>query len=297
VLDERMPQMKAPPRAETTGRRATLARWLTNPDNPLTARVLVNRLWQHHFGRGIVGTPSDFGRMGDKPTHPELLDWLAGEFIASGWSMKAMHRLIVTSATYRQSAQCRAEAAKTDPENRLLWRMNRRRLEGETLRDAMLAVSGRLNLKPGGPSIFPELPAELAVARGGWPVTKDERERDRRSVYVFVKRNLRYPFFGEFDAPDTNESCARRHISTTAPQALMLLNGRFTNEMAQAFAVRLKRETGTQPKQIIERAYRLALGRPSDAKESRLATAFLDHAELTDFCHVLLNLNEFMYVE
>jgi hypothetical protein len=318
ALDDRPATIPTPaPGARTTGRRTVLARWLTRPDHALTARVMVNRLWQHHFGRGLVGTPSDFGAQGERPTHPELLDWLAREFVASGWSLKAMHRLMVTSATYRQSAEGNSATVKADPENRLLGRMARRRLEGEALRDAMLAVSGQLNLKMGGPSVFPELPAELGVPRGGWPVSPDVHERNRRSIYVFVKRNLRYPLFGAFDAPDSNETCARRNVSTNAPQALMLLNGKITLDIARAFAGRVLDAAGTEPGAVVEHAYRLALGRPPDAAERRLSADFLARersiprlsaagpgqpdpaftAAVTDFCHVLLNLNEFAYVD
>jgi hypothetical protein len=281
--------------SKTTGRRSVLARWLTDRNNPLTARVMVNRLWQHHFGRGIVGTPGDFGAMGEKPSHPELLDWLACEFVESGWSLKAMHRLMVTSAAYRQGTAWRKEAARVDPDNRLLWRMNRRRLEGEALRDAMLAVSGQLNLQAEGPSVYPELPAELEKPRGGWPVNKEVHERNRRSIYVFVKRNMRFPFFAIMDAPDSNETCSRRHVTTSAPQALMLVNGKFTLDMAKALAERVKGEcdTGTR----VDRIYRLALGRPPDAKEEVLALAFLQRSTTVDLCHVLLNLNEFAYVD
>ncbi len=227
------------PLPHSTGRRKALAEWLTRADHPLTARVVVNRLWQHHFGRGIVGTPSDFGIMGEEPSHPELLDWLACELIARGWSLKAMHRLMVTSATYRQSSRADSAALATDPDNFLLWRHSRQRLDGETLRDALLAVSGRLNLAQGGPPIFPELPEELTkLSNKGavWPVSERRLDRDRRSLYVFVRRNLRYPFFEAFDRPDTNVSCPRRAVTTIAPQALTLLNSRLANESARAFA-------------------------------------------------------------
>jgi hypothetical protein len=314
------------PGAKTTGRRTALALWLTRPDHPLTARVMVNRLWQHHFGRGIVGTPSDFGEQGEPPTHPELLDWLAREFVESGWSLKALHRLMVTSATYRQSARPDAVAGRADPEDRLLWRLPRRRLEGEALRDAMLAVGGLLNPAMGGPSVFPRLPAEMIGARG-WAVSGDDAGRHRRSVYVFLKRNLRYPLFSVFDAPDANETCARRNVSTNAPQALMLLNGKLTLEVAQAFAGRLLRETSGAPAEVVGRAYRLALGRGPDAQETELALAFLRQqtdlvrqrlagkravalavaapgqvdpafgGAVAELCHVLMNLNEFAYVE
>ncbi len=308
------PVPTAPVNAATTGRRSVLAEWLLRPDNPLTARVMVNRLWQHHFGRGIVATPSDFGVIGQPPTHPELLDWLATEFVARGWSLKAMHRLMVTSATYRQSSRFRADAAQIDPDNDLLWRMNRRRLEGEALRDALLSVSGQLNLKAGGPSVFPELPAELNVPAAKWPVSADIRERQRRSVYVFVKRNLRYPLFDAFDAPDSNESCARRHVSTNAPQALMLLNSQITLDLAKALASRVLREAD-HPQRIIQQAYHLALGRDPTDREMTLASEFLSagrgaspglqslqsvqslQSATVDLCHVLLILNEFAYVD
>jgi len=281
--------------SKTTGRRSVLARWLTDKCNPLTSRVMVNRLWQHHFGKGIVGTPGDFGAMGEKPSHPELLDWLACELVESGWSLKAVHRLMVTSAAYRQGTEWRKDAARVDPDNQLLWRMNRRRLEGETLRDAMLAVSGQLNLQAEGPSIYPELPAEIEKPRGGWPVNKEVYQRNRRSIYVFVKRNMRFPFFAIMDAPDSNETCSRRHVTTSAPQALMLVNGKFTLDMAKALAERAA--GASDAKGTVDRIYRLALGRPPDAREVALALAFLENGNVVDLCHVVLNLNEFAYVD
>jgi hypothetical protein len=311
--------------AKTTGRRAALADWMTRSENPLTARVMVNRLWQHHFGRGIVATPSDFGVQGDPPTHPELLDWLAREFSTGGWSIKALQRLIVTSATYRQASRGLPETVKADPDNKLLGRMNRRRLEGEELRDAMLRVSGKLSLKQGGPSVYPELPAEVGNV-GRWPVSP-EPERDRRSVYVFVKRNLRFPMFGIHDAPDGNETCPRRNVTITAPQALMMLNDKWSLEQAQWLAGRVLLEAGTKPQAVIARAYELALGRAPDAEEQRLTAAFLEKekdalaarlqsktpppvprgapdeidpayaAAVVDLCHSLLNVNEFLCLD
>jgi hypothetical protein len=309
ALDARPARPK--PGAATTGRRAELARWLTIADNPLTARVMVNRLWQHHFGRGIVATPSDFGAQGEPPTHPELLDWLATEMVARGWSLKAMHRLMVTSAAYRQSSRfIVSRIDKSDPDNRLLGHQNRRRLEGEALRDAMLSVSGVLNPKAGGRSALPELPPELS-ATPGWRPSADPAERNRRSVYVYTKRNQRYPLFSAFDAPDGNESCARRYATTTAPQALMLLNARVTLDIARAFAGRVLREVGDDPDRVIDRAHRLALGRVPDADERATLGAFLDRqtallkgkadpafpAAVADLCHALLNVNEFVYVD
>ena len=221
--------------ARSSGRRSALADWLVRPDHPLTARVIVNRLWQHHFGRGLVATASDFGTMGDEPSHPELLDWLATELIARGWSLKAMHRLIVTSATYRQSSVADREVVAADPDNLLFSRQNRQRLDGEAIRDALLSVSGSLNPAMKGPSVFPELPAELSKlsSKGAvWPVSPRLADRRRRSLYVFVRRNLRYPFFEVFDRPDTNASCPRRPVTTIAPQALSLLNSTLAREAA-----------------------------------------------------------------
>ena len=301
AIEDRFPAIPPPAAAQSSGRRGVLAQWLTKPDHPLTARVIANRLWQHHFGRGLVATASDFGLQGDPPTHPELLDWLARELIDQGWSLKHLHRLMVTSATYRQSSQWHAGNAAADPENKLLWRMNRRRLEGESLRDAVLAVNGQLNLKTGGPSVFPELPSELGPTAGKWPVSKEAAERNRRSVYVFVKRNLRYPLFDVYDAPDSSESCARRHVSTNAPQALMLLNSKLVLDQAQAFAERVLREVGEDRERLTDRAFQLAFGRRPDQNEASRVRAFLEGPNLTeavaDLCHTLLNANEFLYVD
>jgi Protein of unknown function (DUF1553)/Protein of unknown function (DUF1549) len=290
--------------AKTTGRRSVLATWLTSPDNPLTARVAINRLWQHHFGRGIVGTPSDFGVQGDPPTHPELLDWLAVEFMENGWSPKAMHRLVVTSAAYRQASVDSQEGSRVDPQNLLLWRARRKRLEGESLRDAMLAVSARLDDRMSGPSIHPPLPAETPGAKT-WPVDADPTARDRRSVYVYVKRNLRYPLFDLFDVPDSNETCARRHVTTNAPQALALLNSQMTRDMARSLARRVLQEAGRNANTAVERAMFLALGRAPDGQERQTLAEFVKRAStatdldkaVEDVCHALLNLNEFLYVD
>ncbi len=289
------------PTAHSSGRRSSLAAWLTRADHPLTSRVIVNRVWQSHFGRGIVATPSDFGLMGETPTHPELLDRLATELVERGWSLKAIHRLIVTSATYRQSSRTIEANALADPDNLLLWRQARRRLDGEAIRDALLAVSGRLNRSIGGPSIFPELPAELTKlsSKGkAWPVSPRHEDRDRRSLYVFTRRNLRYPFFEAFDRPDTNASCPRRAVTTIAPQALSLLNGKLAVDASRALADRVAREAGSDTSARIDHAYRLALGRNPDAVERRLAEAFLaGETPLSDFCLALMNLNEFVYVD
>ena len=288
------------PTAGTTGRRKALAKWLTGTNNPLLARVMVNRIIQGHFGRGLVTSPSDFGKMGDEPSHPELLDWLAREFIETGWSLKAMHRLIVTSATYRQ-ASSRPVEGEPDPDNRLLARQNRRRLDGEAIRDALLAASGQLNPVLGGPGIFPPLPAELTrlSSKGAiWPVSSSARDRNRRSLYVFVRRNLRYPFFEAFDRPDTNASCPRRPVTTIAPQALSLMNSPLAANAAQSLATRALNEAGSDREAQIERAYLLTLGRKPDQTERALAREFLGAgASFNDFCLALLNVNEFIYID
>jgi hypothetical protein len=264
--------------------------------------VIVNRLWQHHFGTGLVPSSGDFGLTGERPTHPELLNWLAVELTDHGWSLKHVHRLIVTSAAYRQSAK--ADAGNTaDPENTLLWKFPGRRLDGEALRDALLAVGGRLNPKAGGPSVFPEVPPELLKTAPQWKVTADPAERDRRSIYVFVKRNLRYPLFALFDATDRVETCSRRFVTTTAPQALTLLNDPLVLGFARSFAARVTKEAGTDPAKVVDRAFRIAFGRPPTTEERAASLAFLKQhpgtptEALTDLCHALVNLNEFLYVD
>ena len=312
------------PLENSTGRRTALAEWLASPENPQTARVMVNRLWHYHFGKGIVGTPSDFGVQGDRPTHPELLDYLATEFIKNGWSIKAMHRLIVTSATYRQSAGFDPIAAKIDPEDRLLWRYPRHRLEGEVIRDSALAISGLLSSKMAGPSIYPEMPPGME-SRGGWHVNSDANERNRRSVYVFVRRNTRYPMFEAFDMPDTHESCGRRYNTITPIQALSLLNDKQTMDWAKAFAGRVIGDVGNDEQKQIDTAYQMAFDRRPTQSESqavmdyfRRHEAIIDErlarkepvalpaklpegmskshgAAVVDFCHMLINANEFVY--
>ena len=294
------------------GRRAALAEWIASKDNPLTARVIVNRLWQQHFGHGIVRTSSDFGVAGDRPTHLELLNWLAGELAnperqrrgegeAKPWSLKHIHRLIVTSAAYRQASRGSDEGVEADPDNKLLSHYPRQRLDGEALRDAMLAVSGQLNLKAGGPSVFPELPAELKS--GAWKPSADPQERNRRSVYVFVKRHLRYPLLAIFAAPDRNETCSRRFVTTTAPQALTLLNDSVVLGFAKAFAARVTKEVGTDKEKVVDRAFALAMSRPPTTEEREAMLGYLgrhkgtESEAVVDLCHALLNLNEFLYVD
>jgi len=317
----------APAKGAKTGRRAALARWLARPDNPLTARVMVNRLWQYHFGRGIVATPSDFGTRGEPPSHRTLLDWLASELVAQGWRLKPMHRLMVTSATYRQSIRPDPQVAADDPENTLFARMNRRRLDAEGVRDAMLAASGELNSKMGGPGVLAPLEKEVedlifteAEAVDLWPEDRDPAEHHRRSLYLFRKRNVRYPLFDAFDAPDTQNACPTRASSTHALQALALLNSEFAIGRARALAGRLVREAGNDVEHRIRRAYQLLLAREPKPLETERARSFLKvQAELirserqrakqqgrdipaaqeaawVDFALALLNSNEFLYV-
>jgi hypothetical protein len=280
----------------STGRRLTLAKWIASKDNPLTARVIVNRLWQHHFGKGIVATASDFGTRGAAPTHPELLDWLATELVKKKWSLKAMHRLILLSETYQQSTQVSKEAAKVDPDNKLLSRMNRQRLEGEAVRDGLLAISGRLNSRAFGPGVV--LPSAARASGGARPVpvTADAKEYTRRSVYLFQRRNLRDPFLEAFDLPDSNLSCPKRERSTTAPQALALLNSPEVMEAAKALAMRLTKDAKTDAERVTF-AYRLTLGRTPTAQEAERATAFLKDSPLSELCRALFSLNEFVYLD
>ncbi|HEX2489806.1 MAG TPA: DUF1553 domain-containing protein, partial [Blastocatellia bacterium] len=226
-------------------RRRQLAEWVASADNPLTARVAVNRIWQYHFGKGIVKTPSDFGATGDRPSHPELLDWLATEFVKQGWSWKAMHRLILLSNSYRQSSLFNEQAAARDPENRLLWRMNPRRLEAEPLRDSILAVSGKLNREMFGPGIYPRIDPDVVNtgSRPRWPLNaKDDQSTWRRSVYIFVKRSVLLPLIEVFDCPATVVSGPVRAVSTVSPQALALMNNEFVLQQAGFFAERIVKE-------------------------------------------------------
>jgi mono/diheme cytochrome c family protein len=306
------------------GCRKELALWLTQPDHPLTARVMVNRVWAWHFGRGIVATPNDFGKMGQPPTHPELLDWLATEFVARGWSVKELHRLIMLSRTYRQRSDFFTEEhGRIDPDNRFLWRMNRRRLEAESLWDAVHAVAGTLNLKMGGRPVMPPLAPEELTDKAFWVTNADPQEHTRRGLYIIVRRNFRFPLFDIFDAPVNAVSCAGRDVSTVAPQALWLMNNKTAFGQSQAFAARLVREAGNKPESWIDRGWRLALGRSPTSVEMREALALLatlEHrsanaaplskvptemaalpparaAALSKLCLALFNLHEFVYID
>ena len=279
-----------------------LARWITQPNHPLTARVLVNRVWQYHFGRGIVSTPNDFGINGQPPSHPELLDWLTGEFIRSGWSLKALHRLILSSRVYRQSSLCESTAPglSVDPQNKLLWRFSRRRLSAEEIRDAVLAVTGRLNESIGGASVMVPVDEDLVgllYDPEQWQVTSSSAEHRRRTIYLIAKRNLRLPFLEVFDQPDLQISCACREQSTHAPQALELVNGEFANSLADAFADALVKSAGEDTDRQIELAFLRVTGRPPTPVQRELATRFLEEQPLREFALALFNLNAFLYVD
>ncbi|HET6881913.1 MAG TPA: DUF1549 and DUF1553 domain-containing protein [Pirellulales bacterium] len=309
-------------------RRAALARWLTSGEQPLTPRVLANWIWQHHFGEGLSRTPGDFGVMGEAPSHPELLDWLATELVAQGWSLKRMHRLLVTSTAYRRSSRPSSpdRTAKetqdandrwqrgyaADPQNRLCWRMNRQRMEGEAVRDCMLAAAGSLSQGRGGPGIMAPLPDELVATLlpGQWKASNDAEAVHRRSVYLFVRRNLRYPLFEVLDRPDTNASCPRRNVSTTAPQALAMLNSDFSLSAARDLATNIAAHSPADTTIQVNLLYERTLGRSPTEQERAAATAFLQApsleaavaskeppAGLVELCLAMFNLNEFIYVD
>ena len=286
---------------DTQKPRAELAKWIVNPDNPLTARVMVNRIWEYHFGRGIVATPNDFGRMGERPVNPELLDYLANEFIGSDWSVKHVQRLILLSNTYQQSSQATTEAREKDPDDRYLEHFPRQRLDAAQIRDGILSASGRLNENAGGPPVMVPLDPSLVNALykpSQWRPAKNTSDYDRRSVYLIAKRNLELPFMQVFDAPDMQVSCPRREVSTHAPQALEMLNGDFANAQAKAFADRLLKEAGRNPKRQVELAYRLTAGRPPKEAELQTALAFLKSAQQAreQFALAMFNLNAFLYL-
>ena len=304
ILDASNAKITQPAGLATSGRRSALANWLADAKNPLTARVMVNRVWNYHFGKGIVGTPSDFGVMGERPANKELLDTLTTSFTSNGWSLKKLHKQILMSSTWQQSTEFNAKAAEVDPDNKLLWRYNRRRLEGEAIRDSMLAVSGTLNDKMYGPGVFPPLPPGV-VTRGGWKNDEVESESNRRSVYVFVRRNTRYPMFEAFDMPDTHESCARRNVTVTPGQSLELLNNQLVSSWARKFAERVSNDQGVSEDAKIDRAWKMAFARTPSAEEKKQSTEFLakqtallsdSKAAFADLCHMLFNSNEFLYI-
>lgn len=310
VVVSRQPIFPAPG-SNTSQRRLTLARWLASPDNPLTARVIVNRVWHWHFGEGLVRTPSDFGTAGDRPSHPELLDWLASWFIEEGWSLKKLHRLILGSNAYRMSKKWRADYGKLDPENRYLWRFSYRRLEVEAIRDSILSATGQLNARMYGPWMYPEVPKE-ALAGSSDPGTIwkafDESDASRRTIYAHIKRSFVVPLLEVLDLCDTTRTAEKRLVTTVAPQALSLFNGSFANRQAVHFANRLIREVGQDAERQVQRAYELALCRPPSAVERQAMLRFLgngsksdsattSHQSLVQMCRVILNLNEFVYAD
>jgi mono/diheme cytochrome c family protein len=286
--------------ARSSWRRRGFAEWLVSPENPLTARVMVNRIWQHHFGEGIVRTPSNFGKMGELPSHPQLLDYLTLEFIERRWSVKQMHRLIMTSEAYQMASDDIAANVAIDPENRLFWRMPRARLEAEIIRDQILAVAGNLDRTLGGPCVYPYIDPKLfqSSTKRTWPGKPDDDPSTwRRSLYVYSKRSIRYPMFETFDQPNLINSCERRNRSTIAPQALLMMNNNFIITEAKFFAERLRREAGKDAGAQIELAYKLALGRAPRAFEQAKALEFIRTTPngLDEFCQALFNLNEFVY--
>jgi Protein of unknown function (DUF1549)/Protein of unknown function (DUF1553)/Planctomycete cytochrome C/PA14 domain len=311
VASTSAPSLPTPaPGSKTTGRRTVLADWIASPENPLTARVMANRVWQYHFGRGIVRSSSNLGTQGDKPTHPELLDWLASELIADGWKLKALHRVILNSDAYKMSSKPDEKALAADPMNDRFWRFDMRRLTAEEIRDSILAVTGGLSLKMYGPGVYPEIPAEVmagqSVPGAGWGKSNTE-DQSRRSVYVHVKRSLILPILESFDLAETDRSSPVRFATTQPTQALGLLNGSFMNKQARAFAARLRREAGDERPKQVELALNLATGRKPTEKEIgrgvALISALLERdgatpdLALESFCLVVLNLNEFFYLD
>ena len=285
------------PGGRTSGRRLGLANWIASRENPLTARVIVNRVWQWHFGDGLVRTANDFGVMGDRPSHEELLDWLAVWFMDNGWSLKKLHTLMLSSNTYRMAKTGNAQYAAEDPENRLLWRMPYRRLEAEAILDSALAVSGRLNPKLYGEFVYPKMQKEaLEGSSDPGKIWKpfDEETASRRAIYYIVKRSLMVPLMEVLDVCDTSRPAAKRQTTSVAPQALQMFNGDFINRQAGYLAERLRREARGQAAQI-ELAYRLALSRRPSAAERDAMLSFLRTSSLEEMSRVILNLNEFAY--
>ena len=277
-------------------RRLQLAEWITHPDNPLFARVMVNRLWHYHFGAGLVRTPNDFGFSGGHPSHPELLDWLASEFAASGWSLKAMHRLIVHSRTYRQSAAMNSKAMQLDAQNRFLWRMSPRRLTGEELRDAMLQVSGLLKSDLGGRGYRDVREFKRGSSHFYDLADQDQPEQFRRTLYRFSPRGAKRSMLDTFDCPDPSAMTPKRAVTTTPLQSLALLNNQFVLLLASAGANRVALEEGDQLDAQIQRVIELSYNRPATAEDLELARAFVGEHGLTAYCRVVFNSNEFLYV-
>lgn len=321
ILEPPAPVISTPvANAKTSGRRTALARWIASPDNPLTARVMVNRIWQHHFGRGIVRSPSNFGYAGDPPTHPELLDWLSVEFINGGWRLKSLHKLILMSQTYQAASTTNADALAKDPLNDTFWRFDMRRLTAEELRDSIHVASAAFNPKMFGPPVFPDIPAEVKASQSrpgeGWGHSPPE-EQARRSIYAKVKRSLVVPLLADFDVADTDTSCPVRFVTTQPTQALGMMNGTFLHAQARVFAERVRKDVrarqtqavdaDTETAALVRRAVEIALVRPAGPIEVSDGVALIDRLETTDgvgpsrafelYCLMLLNLNEFAYLD
>jgi hypothetical protein len=295
---------------KTTGRRTILADWIASKTNPLTARVMVNRLWQYHFGRGIVPTPNDFGKLGQMPTHPELLDWLATEFVANNWDIKAMHKLLMLSSAYQMTSTDDTAALAKDPQNDLFWRFNMRRLTAEEIRDSVLAANGTLNLAMGGPGIYPAMPPEVLATSSRpkevWGLSTPEQAA-RRSVYIKVKRSLLFPVLATYDFADTDTSTAVRFTTTVPTQALTMLNSTFANDQAELFARKLEQKTGTDVQRAVTMALTAVTQRAPATEDVARGVAFVGelqskdhltpHNALTAFCLLSFNLNEFVYLD
>lgn len=310
VLSPPAPLLASNPNGDSCGRRTAFAKWLVNPENPLTARVIVNRIWQYHFGRGIVRTPSNFGFQGAKPTHPELLDWLASTFVQSGWRLKPFHKRIMMSSTYQMSTQSNPKAYAKDPENDLFWRFDMRRLQAEEIRDSILVANGSLNRQMGGRSIYVTIPdavlAGQSVPGSGWGNSPPDQQC-RRSIYIFVKRSLITPIIASFDGPETDLSCPLRFATTQPTQALGMINSAFIHHEAEVFAKNVIAKVGTYPDRQVRFALWQVLQREPTAKEIQRGLHLIGRMQsqhqrspeeaLKYFCVVALNLNEFIYLE
>jgi hypothetical protein len=299
VITQGNPPTELPPAdGRTSGRRLALAEWLISRDNPLPARVIVNRIWEHHFGKGIVPTLDNFGKMGEQPTNRELLDWLAVEFMNQGWSIKKMQRLMMTSEAYQMASEYNDDAnAKIDPEDTYLWRYRIQRLEGEIIRDNIMSVAGSIDLTMGGPAIFPHVDESFikTLFRGIYRNQEDGPAVWRRSIYIYQKRTLPSPMLQVFDLPDMSQSFGARYVSTVPTQALQLMNDDFVLKQAQLFANRVKKEAGDDVARQVDLAYRIALTRSPTERELSLATDMILSGSLVDFTNVMLNLSEFLY--
>jgi len=314
ILEPPAPEIEPPASGGSTGRRTALARWLTAADNPLTPRVLANRVWQYHFGRGIVKSPNNFGLMGDPPTHPELLDWLAAELVATGWRLKSLHKTILMSRAYRASSQAIPGALAQDPLNDACWRFDMRRLAAEELRDSIHVASGAFNSKMFGPSVYPDMPQAVLATQSrpgeGWGRSPLE-EQARRSIYIHTKRSLLTPLLADYDLADPDASCPVRFTTTQPTQALGMMNGDFLHAQARAFAERVRREAGgtnaDQTAVMVRRALEIALVRPATDAEVARGVALVTELGAKDgvgpgrafelYCLMVLNLNEFAYLD